>query len=112
LHRAAAVDAAQREGLAAAFPRNAPFDVMKLGQEVFVAHRFPRVVALADIRYGGPDAPGPLWRTPGDDLGACAPESLEAAGRVVLGGLRALAARQASVDAATGAAAAQEDGHP
>jgi len=105
-------DVARREGLAAAFPRNAPFEAAKLGQDVFVAHRFPRVVALADMRYGGPDAPGPLWRTQGDDLTACAPSSLEAAGRVVLGGLRALAARQINVDTAKGAAPEKEDGHP
>ncbi len=105
-------EVARREGLSAAFPYSAPFEDMKLGQDVFVAHRFRRVVALADIRYGGPDAPGPLWRTPGDDLTACDPGSLEAAGRVVLAGLRAVAARQIVVDAATGAASEKEEGHP
>jgi hypothetical protein len=104
--------AARRAGVAAAFPSDAPFDDVQLGHDVFVAHRFPRVVALADLRYGGPDLPGPLWRTPEDDLSACAPESFEAVGRVVADGLRALAARQVVVDEARGAAQASEDGHP
>ena len=105
-------DVASREGLAAAFPRSAPFDDVRLGQRVFLTHRFPRVVVLADLRYGGPDIPGPLWRTTSDDLSACSPTSLEAAGTVVLEGLRTLAARQLEVDRARGAAHHAEAGHP
>jgi hypothetical protein len=105
-------DVARREGLSAAFPRTAPFDDAKLGHGVFVGHRFPRVIVLADLRYGGPDVPGSLWRTPSDDLSACSATSLDAAGRVVLGGLRALAARQLEVDRAKGAALPGEGGHP
>lgn len=97
-------DVALREGFAKSFPRSGPYDRVQLGQTVFTASRFPRVVALADLRYGGPDVPGSLWRTPGDDLDACAPESLEAAGRVVYAGLRALAERQLEIDRARGAA--------
>jgi hypothetical protein len=105
-------EVARREGLGAAFPRLAPFDDVKLGQRVFVARRFPRVIALADLRYGGPDVPGSLWRTSSDDLTACSPTSLAATGQVVLGGLRALAARQLEVDRAKGAAPPSTEGHP
>ena len=105
-------DVARREGVSAAFPRTAPFDDAKLGHAVFVKNRFRQVIALADLRYGGPDVPGSLWRTSSDDLAACSPASLDAAGRVVLGGLRALAARQLEVDRAKGAALPDEGGHP
>lgn len=105
-------DVARREGLAGVFPRSGPFDTARLGHTVFLSHRFVRVVALADLRYGGSDIPGTLWRTPGDDLEACSPASLEATGRVVLAGLRALGARQLEVDRARGAAFPAEAGHP
>jgi hypothetical protein len=110
--RDAFFDVARREGVGAAFPRTAPFDDVKVGHAVFVAKRFPKVIALADLRYGGPDVPGSLWRTPSDDLAGCSPTSLDAAGRVVLGGLRVLAARQLEVDRAKGAALPDEGGHP
>jgi hypothetical protein len=45
-------------------------------------------------------------------LAACSATSLDAAGRVVLGGLRALAARQLEVDRAKGGALPGEGGHP
>ena len=105
-------DAARKEGLAAAFPRTAPFDDVELGHLVFLKHRFPRVIAFADLRYGGADVPGALWRTPSDDLEACSAESLGATGRVVLAGLRSLADRQLEVDRAKGAAHPKEGGHP
>ena len=105
-------DVARREGLGAAFPLTAPFDDVKLGHRAFVAHRFPKVIVLTDLRYGGSDVPGSLWRTASDDLAACSATSLDAAGRVVLGGLRALAARQLAVDRAKGAALPGEGGHP
>lgn len=104
--------AARRAGLGGAFPSAAPFDDVALGHRVFAGHRFRRVVALADLRYGGPDVPGSHWRTAADDLPACSAESLAAVGTVVLAGLRDAAARQREVDRATGAAEPPRDGHP
>jgi hypothetical protein len=104
--------AARGAGLAAAFPSAAPYDDVRLGHRAFVARRFTRVVALADLRYGGPDIPGEHWRTPQDDLAHCSPESLAAVGTVVLTGLEAAAERQLVVDRASGAARPEEDGHP
>ncbi len=104
--------AARGKGLAAAFPSAAPYDDVQLGHRAFVVRRFTRVVALADLRYGGPDVPGEHWRTPQDDLAHCSPESLAAVGTVVLAGLEAAAERQLEVDRASGAARPEEDGHP
>jgi hypothetical protein len=79
--RDAFFDVARRDGVGTAFPRTAPFDDVKLGHRAFVAHRFPQVVALADLRYGGPDVPGSLWRTPRRPGCLLAPASTPGAGR-------------------------------
>lgn len=94
--------AAKRRGLGGAFPGEAPFDELRLGHVVFTEHRFLRVVALADLRYGGSEIPGTNWRTPADDLAHCSAESLGAVGTVVWGGLESAAARQRTVDQASG----------
>jgi hypothetical protein len=102
---------ARRSGFAKAFPSEAPFDEVRLGHVVFREHRFPNVVALADLRYGGSEIPGAHWRT-ADDLTQCSPESLAAIGTVVRAGLEAAAERQRTVDRVTGRAAPAEEGHP
>jgi hypothetical protein len=104
--------AARRSGLGKAFPSTAPFDELRLGHAVFRDHRFPHVVALADVRYGGSEYPGEYWRTAADDLAHCSPESLAAVGTVVRAGLEAAAAHQREVDRVTGAAAPAGEGHP
>jgi hypothetical protein len=98
--------AAQRSGYEQAFPSAAPFDELHLGHEVFRRHRFVQVVALADVRYGGPEFPGEHWRTEADDLAHCSPESLAAVGTVVRAGLEAVASHQLAVDRISGAAPA------
>lgn len=104
--------AARSAGLSKAFPSEAPFDEVRLGHGVFTAHRFPHVVALADLRYGGSEVPGAHWRTAEDDLAHCSPESLAAVGTVVRAGLEAVAAHQRTVDRVTAAAAPADEGHP
>ena len=104
--------AARSKGHADSFPSTAPYDEMRLGQWVFVTHRFQRVVALADLRYGGSEVPGAHWRTAQDDLAHCSAQSLEAVGTVVLVGLEKAAQRQLVVDHAARAAHPVEDGHP
>lgn len=104
--------AARRIGLEEAFPFGAPFDEVRLGHVVFREHRFPHVVALADLRYGGSEIPGEHWRTAADDLAQCSAESLAAVGKVVLAGLEAVAAHRRTVDRITGAAAPAAEGHP
>jgi len=104
--------AAARTGHSASFSSTAPFDDLRLGHLVFIDHRFPRVVALADVRYGGSEIPGEHWRTASDDLANCSAQSLATVGTVVLAGLEAAAERQLVVDRATGAAHPHEGGHP
>jgi hypothetical protein len=105
--------AARRRGLAKAFPFEAPFDEARLGHVVFTEHRFHRVVALADLRYGGSEMPGTYWRTAEDALAHCSAASLAAVGTVVRAGLEEVAARQRAVDRISGAAAPPEkEGHP
>jgi hypothetical protein len=104
--------AARRRGLAKAFPSEAPYDEVRLGHVVFTEHRFPNVVALADLRYGGSEIPGAHWRTAEDDLAHCSAASLAAVGTVVRAGLEAVAAHQRTVDRITGAPAPAEAGQP
>jgi hypothetical protein len=104
--------AARRTGHEDVFPSAAPFDELRLGHAVFRDHRFPHVVALADMRYGGSEFPGEYWRTEADDLAHCSPDSLAAVGAVVRAGLEAVAAHQRAVDRVTGAAAPAGEGHP
>jgi len=104
--------AARGSGHAATFTIAAPFDDVRLGHRVFADHRFRRVIALADLRYGGSEVPGVHWRTPSDDLAHCSAESLATVGTVVLAGLERAAERQLVVDRATRAAHPVEDGHP
>jgi len=102
---------ARRKGLTDAFPSAAPFDEVRLGHVVFALRRFPGVVALADLRYGGDQIPGEHWRTE-DHLVNCSPESLAAAGTVVRAGLEAIAERQRTVDRLTRQAPDAEESHP
>ena len=81
---------------------------MKLGHVVFAMRRFPRVVALADLRYGGSEIPGAYWRTPSDDLTHCSAESLAAVGTVVRVGLEAAAEHRRTVDRVAGSRAPAE----
>jgi hypothetical protein len=104
--------AAQRTGHAGAFPASAPYDELRLGHVVFARQRYPHVVALADLRYGGADVPGTHWRTPSDDLANCSAESLGAVGAVVRAGLEVVAERQRAVDRASGPAASTKEGPP
>jgi hypothetical protein len=104
--------AAQRTGHAGAFPANAPYEEIDLGHGVFARNRFPHVVALADLRYGGPDVPGSHWRTPADDLANCSAESLGAVGAVVRAGLEVVAERQRAIDRASGTATRRTEGEP
>lgn len=96
--REAFFEAAARGGYREAFPIAAPYDAIRLGHEVFIAHGFRRVVALADLRHGGSEVPGEYWRTVDDDLAHCSAESLAAVGWVVRAGLEDLSERQAVVD--------------
>ncbi len=91
-------DVAARGGFAEEFPSAAPYDAKRLGHGVLVAHDFRRVVALADLRYGGSEIPGEYWRTIDDDLAHCSPESLAAVGWVVRAGLETLSEQQANID--------------
>ncbi len=104
--------AAQRTGHAGAFPANAPYEEIELGHGVFARNRFPHVVALADLRFGGPDVPGSHWRTPADDLANCSAKSLGAVGAVVRAGLEVVTERQRAIDRAGGAAAHRKEGAP
>ena len=90
--------AAARQGYGNVFDPDQLFDDVPGGQRVFEEAGFRRFVALVDPRYGGPDVPGPLWRTPQDDAAHCAPDSLEAVGRSVHGGLKDIAALLEKVD--------------
>ena len=82
-----------------AFPMEVGFDQVPAGHRVFFKRGLRRVVALSDIRYGGPDPPGPLWRTAGDNLDHVSQYSLETVGRVLLAGLRKTATLLERVDA-------------
>ena len=82
-----------------AFPMEGGFDQVPAGHREFFKRGLRRVVVLSDIRFGGPDPPGPLWRTAGDDLDHVSQESLETVGRVLLAGLRDTATRLERVDA-------------
>jgi hypothetical protein len=104
--------AAQKTGHEDVFPFTAPYDELRLGHAVFREKRFPHVVAIADMRYGGTEYPGEHWRTEADDLAQCSPESLAAVGAVVRGGLEAAAAHQRVVDRVAGAAASSGEGPP
>jgi hypothetical protein len=102
---------AQKRGLAGAFPSAAPFDEVRLGHVVFARQRFPGVVALADLRYGGSEIPGTHWRTE-DGLAHCSAESLAAVGTLVRAGLAATAERQRTVDRMMLPALRTEESHP
>jgi hypothetical protein len=91
--------AADRLGYAKEFDRTAPFDQLDAAHVSFFDLGMRRVVALADVRYGGDEVPGAYWRTEDDDLAHCAPESLELTGRVVLAGLREVSKRQLRAEA-------------
>jgi hypothetical protein len=91
--------AADRLGHAKEFDRTAPFDQLDAGHVSFFDLGMRRVVALADVRFGGDEVPGAYWRTEDDDLAHCAPESLELTGRVVLAGLRDVSKRQLRAEA-------------
>jgi hypothetical protein len=69
-------------------------------------------VAIADLRYGGPDVPGSHWRTPADDLTNCSPESLGAVGAVVRAGLEVVTERQRAIDRASGTPAPRPEVAP
>jgi hypothetical protein len=104
--------AAARGGFEEAFPSSGPFDAIRLGNSVFSAHGFSRVVAFADLRYGGDAPPGTYWRTVDDDLSHCSPESLTAVGSVVRAGLGVLSERQATVDRIRGVPLRAEASEP
>ena len=91
--------AAARLGLGDAFVRDAPFDQVPGGHRWLFDRGIHHVVALSDTRYGGDMAPGSFWRTAEDDLERVSEESLGAAGRVVVAGLRDLSALLERVDA-------------
>ena len=91
--------AALEMGHADAFPMEAGFDQVPAGHREFFKRGLRRVVALSDIRFGGPDPPGPLWRTAGDNLDHISQDSLETVGRVLLAGLRDTATLLERVDA-------------
>ena len=86
-------------GQGAAFPMEAGFDQVPAGHREFFERGLRRVVVLSDIRFGGPDPPGPLWRTAADDLDHVSQHSLETVGRVLVAGLRRAATLLERVDA-------------
>jgi hypothetical protein len=90
-------DAALRLGLADHFEQ-ASFESPKAGHHALRALGFIQVVSLQDTSFGGGEAPGAFANSEQDDLSHCAPESLEIAGRVMLDGLRAIAAQLHKID--------------
>ena len=89
---------AARLGYDGAFPRNAEFRSPPSAHRAFLDKRFTRIVAIVDDSYGGSEAPGLYWNSEQDTLDRCSPESLEVVGKVVVGGIEALAARLARID--------------
>ncbi len=91
--------AAERLGHDAAFSSTAGFDQPVAGHRVWFDAGWRRVVALADIRFGGDEPPGTYWRTAEDDLDHVSAESLGVVGNVVIEGLRNITAHLSRVDA-------------
>lgn len=89
---------AERIGHGASFPSAGAFDQVPGGHRVLFRSGLRQIVALSDIRYGGGEPPGELWRTAEDDLDHVSVASLGIVGEVVLEGLRDVALHLGRVD--------------
>jgi hypothetical protein len=90
--------AAQSLGHVTAFPSDGGFRSPRLGHLSFLDRGLRGVVAIADDRLNGEDAPGARWCTDRDPARRCSAESLEVVAVVTLEALEQIGARLEKID--------------
>jgi peptidase M28-like protein len=96
-HREAFWRAARKLGFSEAFPPTRGYESVESSHVAFRERGVRPVVAIEDTAFGGDDSPG-LYAGKDDQLARCAPESLEAVGRVAADTVQSIAARLAKID--------------
>jgi hypothetical protein len=96
-HRESFWKAARRLGLGEVFSSSRGYESVESSHVAFRDHGVRPVVAIEDTAFGGKEAPG-IYAGRDDVLAHCAPESLEAVGRVASEAVESIATRLAKID--------------